>query len=196
MDTERISLHESRSDAELMEGVSRRESDAIEEIYKRYESTLRSVIQSVLHDDGETDDTLNDVFLQLWEQSDRFNAAKGLHGFLVTMSRRRALDRLRRRLAYLRATDRFEKELTAQVPSERAFHHFPSTNSDLIDLLQKAIGTLPELQQQVVQLTFFQGLSQREIAARTSIALGTVKTRLQLAQKKLYNLLAPVQGMI
>jgi RNA polymerase sigma-70 factor (ECF subfamily) len=66
----------------------------------------------------------------------------------------------------------------------------------LIDLLQKAIGTLPELQQQVVQLTFFQGLSQREIAARTSIALGTVKTRLQLAQKKLYNLLAPVQGMI
>jgi RNA polymerase sigma-70 factor (ECF subfamily) len=179
-----------------MEAVGRHESDAIEEIYKRYESTLRSVIQSVLHDDGETDDTLNDVFLQLWEQADRFNAAKGLHGFLVTMSRRRALDRLRRRLAYRRATDRFETELTAQVPSERTFHHFPSTNSDLIDLLQKAIGTLPELQQQVVQLTFFQGLSQRQIAARTSIALGTVKTRLQLAQKKLYNLLAPVQGMI
>jgi RNA polymerase sigma-70 factor (ECF subfamily) len=196
MDTQTIPANESRSDVELMEAVGRRESDAIEEIYKRYESTLRSVIQSVLHDDGETDDTLNDVFLQLWEQADRFNAAKGLHGFLVTMTRRRALDRLRRRLAYRRATDRFEMELTAQVPSERTFHHFPSTNSDLIDLLQKAIGTLPELQQQVVQLTFFQGLSQRQIAARTSIALGTVKTRLQLAQKKLYNLLAPVQGMI
>jgi RNA polymerase sigma-70 factor (ECF subfamily) len=196
MDTQTIPANESRSDVELMEAVGRHESDAIEEIYKRYESTLRSVIQSVLHDDGETDDTLNDVFLQLWEQADRFNAAKGLHGFLVTMTRRRALDRLRRRLAHRRATDRFEMELTAQVPSERTFHHFPSTNSDLIDLLQKAIGTLPELQQQVVQLTFFQGLSQREIAARTSIALGTVKTRLQLAQKKLYNLLAPVQGMI
>jgi RNA polymerase sigma-70 factor (ECF subfamily) len=196
MDTQTIPANESRSDVELMEAVGRHESDAIEEIYKRYESTLRSVIQSVLHDDGETDDTLNDVFLQLWEQADRFNAAKGLHGFLVTMTRRRALDRLRRRLAYRRATDRFEMELTAQVPSERTFHHFPSTNSDLIDLLQKAIGTLPELQQQVVQLTFFQGLSQRQIAARTSIALGTVKTRLQLAQKKLYNLLAPVQGMI
>jgi RNA polymerase sigma-70 factor (ECF subfamily) len=197
MDIETISSHhESRSDAELMEGVGRRESDAIEEIYKRYESTLRSVIHSVLHDDGETDETLNDVFLQLWDQSDRFDAAKGLHGFLVTMTRRRALDRLRRRLAYHRATDRFETELKAELPSENTFHHFPSTNSDLIDLLQKAIGTLPELQQEVVQLTFFHGLSQREIAARRSIALGTVKTRLQLAQKKLYNLLAPVQGMI
>ena len=196
MDTETISSHDSRSDAELMQGVGRREADAIEEIYKRYESTLRSVIQSVLHDDGETDDTLNDVFLQLWDQADRFEATKSLHGFLITMTRRRALDRLRRRLAYRRATDRFEMELKAELPSENTFHHFPSTNSDLIDLLQKAIGTLPELQQQVVQLTFFQGLSQREIAARTSIALGTVKTRLQLAQKKLYNLLAPVQGMI
>ena len=98
---------ESRSDAELMEAVGRRESDAIQEIYKRYESILRTVIQSVLHDDGETDDALNDVFVQLWDQADRFNAAKGLHGFLVTMARRRALDRLRRCLAYRRARDRF-----------------------------------------------------------------------------------------
>src|SRR5277367_2317961 len=56
MDTETISTIQSKSDAELMEAVGRRESDAIQEIYKRYESTLRSVIQSVLHDEGETDD--------------------------------------------------------------------------------------------------------------------------------------------
>ncbi|MGA7128783.1 MAG: sigma factor, partial [Chthoniobacterales bacterium] len=108
MDAETISTVESKSDAELMEAVNRRESDAIQEIYKRYESALRSVIQSVLHDDSETDDALNDVFLQLWDQSDRFIAEKGLHGFLVTMARRRALDRLRRRLAYHRTRDRFE----------------------------------------------------------------------------------------
>ena len=87
MDTETTSTIESKSDAELMKAVGRRESDAIQEIYKRYESALRSVIQSVLHDEGETDDTLNDVFLQLWDHSDRFDAAKGLHGFLVTMAR-------------------------------------------------------------------------------------------------------------
>ena len=122
MDPETISNIESKSDAELMEAVGRREPDAIEEIYKRYESTLRTVIQSVLHDDSETDDALNDVFLQLWNQSDRFIAEKGLHGFLVTMARRRALDRLRRRLAYHRTRDRFETELKATYREEARVH--------------------------------------------------------------------------
>jgi len=196
MDTETISTFESKSDAELMEAVSRRESDAIQEIYKRYESTLRTVIQSVLHDDSETDDALNDVFLQLWDQSDRFIAEKGLHGFLVTIARRRALDRLRRRLAYHRTRDRFETELKATYRDEAREHDFQPPNSDLADLLHGVIGTLPVPQQEVVNLTFFEGLSQREIAARKSIALGTVKTRLQLAHKKLFNQLAPLQEMI
>jgi hypothetical protein len=55
METETLSTNEARSDAELMEAIGRRECDAIQEIYKRYESTLRNVIQSVLHDEGETD---------------------------------------------------------------------------------------------------------------------------------------------
>jgi RNA polymerase sigma-70 factor, ECF subfamily len=196
MDTETISTIESKSDAELMEAVVRRESDAIQEIYRRYESTLRAVIQSVLHEDGETDDALNDVFLQLWDHADRFIAEKGLHGFLVTLARRRALDRLRRRLAYRRATERFETELKAEYRNEVNGHDFQPPNSDLANLLHGVIGNLPTLQQEVVHLAFFEGLSQREIAARKSIALGTVKTRLQLAQKKLFNQLAPVQDMI
>src|SRR5258708_7498158 len=139
IETETISTFESKSDAELMEAVVRRESDAIQEIYRRYESALRAVVQNVLHEDGETDDALNDVFLQLWDHADPFIAGKGLHG---------------------------------------------------------VIGNLPTPQQEVVHLAFFEGLSQREIAARKSIALGTVKTRLQLAQKKLFNQLAQVQNMI
>jgi RNA polymerase sigma-70 factor, ECF subfamily len=196
MDTETISTIQSKSDAELMEAVGRRESDAIQEIYKRYESTLRTVIQSVLHDDSETDDALNDVFLQLWDQSYRFIAEKGLHGFLVTMARRRALDRLRRRLAYHRTKDRFEIELKATYRDKARVSDFQPPNSDLADLLHGVIGNLPVLQQEVVNLAFFEGLSQRQISARRSIALGTVKTRLQLAQKKLFNLLAPLQAMI
>jgi RNA polymerase sigma-70 factor (ECF subfamily) len=195
MDTETILTNESRSDAELMEAVSRRESDAIQEIYKRYEFTLRTVIQSVLHDD-EIDDALNEVFLQLWDHADRFDAAKGLPGFLVTMARRRALDRLRRRMAYRRATDRFATQLQANYADEARAHDFHPANSDLADLLHGVIGNLPVPQQEVVHLTFFEGLSQREIAARKSIALGTVKTRLQLARKKLFDQLAPVQEMI
>jgi len=194
MDRETILNHDPKSDIELMEAVSRRESDALQLIYKRYESVLRAVIHSVLHDDGEVDDALNDAFLQLWDHAERFDSAKGLHGFLVTMARRRALDRLRRRAAYHRATDRFEAQLRS-TENGRA-HDSQPTNSDLTDLLYAVIGNLPAPQQEVVRLTFFEGLSQRQIAARKSIALGTVKTRLALARKKLFDQLAPVQAMI
>jgi RNA polymerase sigma-70 factor, ECF subfamily len=184
------------TDVELMEAVVRRDPDALAAIYERYESTLRSVIISVLHEDGETDDVLHDVFIQLWNRADRFVAEKGLHGFLVTLARRRALDRLRRRLAYRRATDRFETRMTAEFNDKVRGHGVKPIDFDLSELLSKMIRLLPEPQQEVVQLTFFEGMSQRQIAAAKCIALGTVKTRLQLAHKKLLNHLMPIQNKV
>jgi RNA polymerase sigma-70 factor, ECF subfamily len=184
------------TDVELMEAVVHRDADAMAAIYERYESTLRTVILSVLHEDGEIDDVLHDVFIQLWNRADRFVAAKGLHGFLVTMARRRALDRLRRRLAYRRATDRLETQMKAEFNDKVRGHGVKSMDFDLSELLSKIIHLLPEPQQEVVQLTFFEGLSQRQIAAEKCIALGTVKTRLQLAHKKLWNYLVPIQDKI
>ena len=94
------------------------------------------------------------------------------------------------------ATDRFELELRTTSADHMRMSDFQPANSDLAELLQGVIGNLPVAQQEVVHLAFFEGLSQREIAARKCIALGTVKTRLQLAQKKLFNQLAPVLEMI
>src|ERR1700737_3989944 len=184
------------TDVELMEDLVRGDTHAMEAIYERYESTLRAVILSVLHEENETDDVLHDVLLQLWNNADRFVAEKGLHGFLVTLARRRALDRLRRRMAYRRATDRLETQMKAEFQDKMRGRGIKPNNSDLSALLRRMIRLLPEPQQEVVQLTFFEGMSQREIAARKSIALGTVKTRLQLAQKKLLNQLVPIQNKI
>jgi len=184
------------TDVELMEAVVRRDSDAMAAIYERYESTLRPVILSVLHEEGETDDVLHDVFIQLWNRADRFVAEKGLHGFLVTLTRRRALDRLRSRLAYRRATDRLETQMRAEFNDKMRGPRVKPANFDLSELLSGMICLLPEPQQEVVQLAFFKGMSQREIAAQKSIALGTVKTRLYLAQKKLLNQLVPIRNKI
>jgi RNA polymerase sigma-70 factor (ECF subfamily) len=184
------------TDVELMEDLVRGDAHAMEAIYGRYESTLRTVILSVLHEENETDDVLHDVFLQLWNHADRFVAEKGLHGFLVTLARRRALDRLRRRMAYRRATDRLETQMKAEFQDKMGGRGMKPNNSDLSELLRRMIRLLPEPQQEVVHLAFFEGMSQREIAARKSIALGTVKTRLQLAQKKLLNQLVPIQNKI
>jgi RNA polymerase sigma-70 factor (ECF subfamily) len=154
------------------------------------------VILGVLHEEGDADDVLHDVFLQLWDQSDKLMPEKGLHGFLVTMARRRALDRIRRRLAYRRVTDRFESERKAEFRDELRANQTEPANNDLSELLEGMISELPRAQQEVVHLTFFEGMSQREIAARKAIALGTVKTRLQLARKKLRHQLVPLQDKI
>ena len=187
---------ERATDVELMEAVVRRDSDAMTAIYQRYESTLRSVITSVLHEEADTDDVLDDVFIQLWNRADRFVAEKGLRGFLITLAKRRALDRLRRRLAYQRATDRFETLMRREFKDKMSGPGVKPTNFDLSELLSRMIGLLPVPQQEVVQLVFFKGMSQREIATQKSIALGTVKTRLYLAQKKLLDRLVPIQNKI
>ena len=194
--TEENKPEDYKSDAELMAALADRDPDSLEQIYQRYEPVLRTVILSVLHEEGDADDVLHDVFLQLWNQSDKLVPEKGLHGFLVTMARRRALDRLRRRLTYRRVTDRFESELKAEFKDDLRANETETANNDLSEFLQGMISELPKAQQEIVHLTFFEGMSQREIAARKAIALGTVKTRLQLARKKLWHQLVPLQDKI
>jgi RNA polymerase sigma-70 factor, ECF subfamily len=114
----------------------------------------------------------------------------------VTLARRRAFDRLRRRAAYRRATESLKSDIDNPLTYEIA----PKSNQvevhDLSELLKRAIQELPEAQKEVINLAFFKGMSQREIAAKRQLSLGTVKTRLHLAQRKLHNYLLPMQGQI
>jgi RNA polymerase sigma-70 factor, ECF subfamily len=186
-----------RSDDDLMKGVVNGESEALEGIYHRYESLLRAVISPVMRDESEVDDVLHDVLLQLWQQGDRYNPNdRGLRGFLVTLARRRALDRVRRRTAYRRAQENLQGDMDNPLVNRDAVAVNQAQANDLSDLLHRFIGELPEAQREVIDLTFFKGMSQREIAARRHIALGTVKTRLHLAQRKLRNHLLPLENKI
>jgi RNA polymerase sigma-70 factor, ECF subfamily len=185
------------SDDQLMEAVVNRQENALESIYKRYESLLRTVIFGVIRDESEVDDVLHDVLLQVWEQGDRYTPNdKGLRGLLITLARRRAFDRLRRRAAYRRATE----SLKTDTDNPLTFETVASSNQvevhDLSVLLKRAIQELPAAQKEVIDLAFFRGMSQREIAAKRQISLGTVKTRLHLAQRKLHHYLLPIQNKI
>jgi RNA polymerase sigma-70 factor (ECF subfamily) len=185
------------SDDQLMKAVVNGEGDALKRIYKRYESLLRIAILNVMRDESEVDDVLHDVLLQVWEQGNRYNPNEnGLRGLLVTLARRRALDRLRRRVAYRRATESLKTDRDNPLAFETAGTSNEVELHDLSKLLSRAIQELPEAQQEVVDLAFFEGMSQREIAAKRRISLGTVKTRLHLAQRKLYNYLMPMQSKI
>lgn len=173
------------SDTVLMKAVIEGNPDAMAAIYHRYKAHLRSVTVSVLHEQTEAEDVLHDVFVTLWKGADRYLPEKGLRGYLGTIARRRALDRLRRRQAYQRATDRLEVHLSREFSQRERSIPRAFSNIDLEDLMRNLIGQLPKAQQEVVRLTFYEGLSHTEIADRKSIPLGTVKARLKLARKKL-----------
>jgi len=108
--------------------------------------------------------------------------------YFAAMARRRAIDGLRKKQAYARAGERLQSE-TEQQPD--AWVHNATeeeiTFGDTRLLVRKVIDTLPVAQQEAINLAFFRGMSQREIAAKTNTPLGTVKTRLELGLKKIYD---------
>jgi RNA polymerase sigma-70 factor, ECF subfamily len=177
------------SDVDLMLGIQGGDADALSQLYDRYNGIIKALILRIVHNDTEADDLLQEVFMEIWNQAKNFSAQKGKPlGWMVTLTRRRSIDALRKKQAYARAEERLkaepEQQPLAWVQNSTAEDiRFGDTRA----LMAKVISSLPEAQQQVIELAFFQGMSQREIAANTNIPLGTVKTRLELGLKKIYD---------
>src|SRR5438067_11015645 len=103
-------------DAAIMRKIARRRPDALAELYDRYSGIMKALIVRVLHDEAEADDLLQEIFMQIWRQAKNYSPKKGQAlGWIVTLTRRRAIDRLRKRQAYHRATERLEVH-TEQQP--------------------------------------------------------------------------------
>jgi RNA polymerase sigma-70 factor (ECF subfamily) len=177
------------SDVDLMLGIQAGDADALSQLYDRYNGIVKALILRIIHNDTEADDLLQEVFMEIWNQAKNFSAEKGKPlGWMVTLTRRRAIDALRKKQAYNRAEERLQAE-----PEQQPLAWVQNTTEmeiragDTRALMAKVISSLPEAQQQVIELAFFQGMSQREIASNTNIPLGTVKTRLELGLKKIYD---------
>src|SRR6516165_3774336 len=108
----------SAPDEVLMKHISRRRHDALAELYGRHSKRLRATIDGVVHEEAEADDVLQEIFVQVWEDASRYSPKAGKPlGWMVTIARRRAIDRLRRRQAYSRARERYEKRVRQGSPS-------------------------------------------------------------------------------
>ena len=177
------------SDLALMQAIQAEDPDALAQLYDRYNGILKALILRVVHNEAEADDLLQEIFMEIWNQAKNFSAQKGKPlGWMVTLARRRAIDGLRKKQAYARAEERLQNE-TEQQPD--AWVHNATEEAVVLGdtrvLIRKVINGLPPAQQQAIDLAFFQGMSQREIAAKTNTPLGTVKTRLELGLKKIYD---------
>jgi len=176
-------------DVDLMLGIQSGDADALSQLYDRYSGIVKALILRIIHNDTEADDLLQEVFMEIWNQAKNFSAEKGKPlGWMVTLTRRRAIDALRKRQAYARAEERLQAESEQQpLAWVQNVTEQEIRAGDTRVLMAKVISSLPEAQQQVIELAFFQGMSQREIAFNTNIPLGTVKTRLELGLKKIYD---------
>ena len=177
------------SDLDLMQGIQAGDADALSQLYDRYNGILKALILRVIHNEAEADDLLQEIFMEIWNQARNFSAQKGKPlGWMVTLARRRAIDGLRKKQAYARAEERLKNE-TEQQPDAWVNNATEEEIllSDTRSLIRKVIAGLPPPQQQAIDLAFFKGMSQREIAAKTNTPLGTVKTRLELGLKKIYD---------
>jgi RNA polymerase sigma-70 factor (ECF subfamily) len=184
-------------DEALMKAVSRRRHDALAELYDRYGKRLRATIDGVVHEEADADDVLQEIFIQIWNEADRYSPKAGKPlGWMVTIARRRAIDRLRRRQAYSRVRERYQKRVIQQAPNSPRQADEVFMLNDLRRFLRECMRVLPRLQREAVELAFFKGLSHREIAAATHAPLGTVKTRLELGLQKLTHALRPLRHKV
>src|SRR5256714_221560 len=185
-------------DEMLMQEITQRRQQALKELYSRYARSLRALIGSVVHEESEADDVLQESFLQIWREAHHYSPKAGKPlGWVITIARRRAIDRVRRRDSYRRAKQRFEDATSPQTQILRTGRTDAEvTQSDLRTFLGRQMKTLPPVQREAVELAYFSGLSQREIAATTNTPLGTVKTRLQLGLRKLTQCIRPLRSKI
>ncbi len=172
------------SDADLVGRVAARDESALGELFDRYSGLLLALSRRIVMDSSDAEEILQEVFLQVWNQAERYDRSRSsVSTWLVLIARSRSIDRLRSRQVK-------ERTLTALKQENTQIHTSPrGLSSVLLDQrrqrLSRELKELPTEQRQVLELAFFKGMTQSEIAGDTGIPLGTVKTRTLLAMKKL-----------
>jgi RNA polymerase sigma-70 factor (ECF subfamily) len=163
----------SSDDSTLLARIGQGDETAMEAIFKRYSGPVYSVALRVLHDTGQAEDVMQEIFLQLWRNPEAFVHGRGsLGAWLVVVARNRAIDVLRRR----KPTDSVEDVVLASPCDISA----EAERNGMMEKVRVILADLPEEQRKSLELAYFEGLSHSEIASRTGDPLGTVKTRIRL----------------
>ena len=175
---------ENDSDGFLARQIAKRDVSALEAVYNRYSRPVYSLARRLLRDDETTEEVVQEVFMRLWTRADEFDSARGrLLPWLLTITHHRAIDELRRRRARGQANDIDIVLATAEAADGDPAHE--AALAETREAVRRALQHLPEAQRRPIELAYFGGLSQAEIATMLDEPLGTIKTRMRLALQKL-----------
>lgn len=173
----------SRDDTQLMDCISKGEQVCLEELHERYHALVFSMAKTILRNDAMSEEVVQDIFLAVWQHPEKWNPAKGrFTSWLLTITRYTAIDRLRHET---------RRPTVLDSPLDDVSHLFSRGHKsdemlkDNVALVRQLLKSLPDEQQQVIYLAFFQGMTQAQIAEHLDLPLGTIKSRVRLGMRKL-----------
>ena len=179
-------LESGREDAALVRAMADGDDRALGALYDRWQGIVHGVVARILRQPNDIEEIVEETFWQAWRQASRFDPARGaVQTWLLTIARSRALDRARairrRRESPIEGDD-------GEVVVQQVAPDDPGLDTEAAErrrIVTAALTQLPVEQREALELGYYGGLSQSEIAERTGQPLGTVKTRMRLAMQKL-----------
>ncbi|MFN8456228.1 MAG: sigma-70 family RNA polymerase sigma factor [Anaerolineae bacterium] len=179
------------SDDALLQLIGQRDASALEMLYDRYAQTVYNLIIRIVRDSAIADELLQETFWQVWQACGRgqFRGEGAPLAWLCRIARNKSLDQLRRQKARPQALDPQPEE-----SAQSMWEQFIDTEAEVEAVtarlwdrqyLRQALAAIPLEQRLCLELAYFEGLSQRQIAEQTKTPLGTIKTRLRMGLEKL-----------
>lgn len=176
----------------LIAKAAQGDEDALGALYDRTSPQVYGLALRILDDPAMAEEVTLDVFMQVWKKASQFDQSRGKAiVWLAVLTRSRAIDRLRANPAVMASQETLDVVKEIRDPSKDP--ELSAFESEQRNLVQRALGSLSPEQRQAIELAYFGGYSQSEIAKKVGEPLGTVKTRIRLGMIKLRNYLGPFQ---
>ncbi len=184
-----MALNMPSTDIELMQRVASYESKALEVLYNRYSPILYTLIKKIVTDETMAGDVLSEVFVIIWRKANYFDFnTSNVYTWLVTLSRNKAVDTLKRLNENNNLdnyTEEFENKFIIPHLSRVIDPLDIKTALGIKDNVESALKKLTDAQQYVLYLAYYEGLTQKEIAAKLNIPLPTVRSKIKIALSNL-----------
>jgi RNA polymerase sigma-70 factor (ECF subfamily) len=169
-----VKMAQGQDDSVLVARTRRRDQEAFAVLYDRYSRLVYSIALRVVRNAAAAEDILHDVFLQLWQAPERFDAARGnLPAWMAVIARNRAIDRIRQQRATVDP-----EETILMSPADMGSE---VEQASVVRKVRGLLQAMPEPQRRAMEMAFFDGKTHAEIAASMNEPLGTVKTRIRSA---------------
>jgi len=177
------------ADREVLERVAAGDLDALESLYDKYRTMAYSIALRITGDSGAAEDVVQDAFLGAWRNAGRYAQSRAsVKTWLLAIVHHRAVDAVRRRRPTIELPER--EDIPPQALTLPDIWPEVAGRLDQ-EAVQGALSTLSDVQREAIELAYFGGLTQQEIAARTNTPLGTVKSRMRLGLLAMRRALLP-----